>query len=208
MNIVEALHWRYAVDQFSTKKIPTQTLKNLLDATRLSASSYGLQPYHIMVIESPELKAQLLPYSYGQDKIYHCSHLVVFAAHRNIGDNTVDRYINKYAEVTAQSRQTFTKYSEHIKSALRDQTAEQKQQWAHQQAYIALGNFLTCAAMMQIDSCPMTGFDNQGYDQVLSLNELGLTTTVICPVGYRHPNDKQAQRPKVRFDYHEMISER
>jgi nitroreductase len=73
--------------------------------------------------------------------------------------------------------------------------------------YIALGNFLTCAAMMKIDSCPMTGFDNAGYDGVLDLAGKGLTTSVICPIGRRHRNDVQALSPKVRFDYEQIVRE-
>ena len=86
-------------------------------------------------------------------------------------------------------------------------TAGQKQQWSHQHAYIALGNFLTCAAMMKIDSCPMTGFDTAGYDDVLGLLEKNLTTSVICPIGRRHSNDVQALSPKVRFDYDQIVME-
>jgi len=205
MDLLDALHWRYAVKQFSDKKVSENDLKNLLNATRLSASSYGLQPYNIIVVESAKIRKQLLPFSYGQDKIAESSHLIIFAAHTAVGDITVDRYIDKHALLTDTSHEKLNNFSMHMKSALSNKTERQKQEWAHQQAYIALGNFLTCAAAMKIDSCPMTGIDNAGYDSVLGLNKRGLTTSVVCPIGYRHKDDSQANTPKVRFDYDEVI---
>jgi len=207
MELLNALQWRYAVKQFSDKKVPENQLKYLLNATRLSASSYGLQPYKIIVVKSLKKRKQLLPYSYGQDKIAESSHLIIFAAHSELGDITVDRYIDKHAVITDKTHQQLSNFSAHMKSALRNKSMAQKQDWAHQQAYLALGNFLTCAAAMKIDSCPMTGIDNAGYDSVLGLDKKGLTTSVICPIGYRHKNDVQAHNPKVRFDYDEIIME-
>ncbi len=202
-----ALQWRYAVKQFSDQKIEADQLIRLLEATRLSASSYGLQPYKILVIESRELREQLLPYSYGQVKIANSSHLIVFAVDKQIGDITVDRYIQKHAQVCGVPAVQLENYSAHMKSALNAKTATQQSEWAHQQAYLALGNLLTSAALMQIDSCPMTGIDSAGYDKVLGLAEKGLTTSVICPVGFRHIDDQQAYSSKVRFDYDDIVME-
>ena len=207
MKLLNALNWRYAVKKFSDDKISATKLKELLNMVRLSASSYGLQPYNIIVVKSEEIREQLLAFSYGQDKIAQSSHLLVFAAHTQIGDATVDHYIDKYAKISNKSHSELNDFSSHVKSALTAKTVEQRQMWAHQQVYIALGNLLTCAAVMKIDSCPMTGFDAAGYDGVLKLKEKGLTTTVICPIGYRHHNDVQAISPKVRFDYDEIVME-
>ena len=193
--------------KFSDEKIPTVELTNLLNATRLSASSYGLQPYNIIVVESNTIRKQLLPFSYGQEKIADSSHLIIFAAHTQVDDMTVDRYIEKHVKTNNMPSADLDNFSNHIKSVLAAKTAGQKQQWSHQQAYIALGNFLTCAAMMKIDSCPMTGFDTAGYDDVLGLLEKNLTTSVICPIGRRHSNDVQALSPKVRFDYDQIVME-
>lgn len=207
MNILEALQWRYAVKKFSDEKVTKSALRTLLDATRLSASSYGLQPYKIIVVESADIRTQLLPFSYGQNKVAESSHLIVLAAHTNVGNDTVDCYINKHAQVTHNSVEGLSNFSDFMKSALSVKTPEEKQEWAHQQAYIALGNLLTCAAAMQIDTCPMTGFDRAGYDVILDLTSKKLTATAICPIGYRHESDAQADSPKVRFDYNEIVVE-
>lgn len=207
MELLQALHWRYAVNRFSNEKIAASELKKLLNATRLSASSYGLQPYNIIVVESATIREQLLPFSYGQDKIAESSHLIIFAAHSKVGDATVDRYIAKHGQITGKPAEQLRNFSAHIKLALSNKSLAKKQEWSHQQVYIALGNFLTCAAAMRIDNCPITGFDSAGYDKVLGLDKKGLTTSVICPIGYRHKDDLQAHTPKVRFDYDEIIME-
>ena len=131
----------------------------------------------------------------------------MFAAQTELGDGTVDHYIDKCAEISNKHHRELVHFSDQMKSALAAKTPEQRQQWAHQQAYIALGNLLTCAAVMKIDSCPMTGFDSVGYDDVLGLAKKGLTTSVICPIGRRHLDDVQVHRPKVRFDYDELVME-
>ena len=95
--------------------------------------------------------------------------------------------------------------SDHFKAALAVMTEQQRQEWAHQQAYIALGNLLTCAALMKIDTCPMTGFEREGFDKVLGLAGKGLTTSVLCPIGKRHPDDTSASMKRVRFDQDELV---
>ncbi|WP_105265117.1 NAD(P)H-dependent oxidoreductase [Pseudoalteromonas sp. T1lg76] len=205
MEFLSALEWRYAVKQFSQQMVPEAQLQTLLQAATLSPSAYGLQPYRLILVRSKLLREQLVPHSYGQDKVANSSHLLVFAAQTNIGDETVERYIARHSEVTGTPIADLQRYGDHLKSALASKTPAQRQEWAHQQAYIALGNLLTCAAQMRIDTCPMSGIDAQQYDRILGLTKRGLTTTVICPIGYRHQEDSQCQAAKVRFDYAEMV---
>lgn len=206
MKIIEALQWRYATREFSRESLDPKKLQQLLDATCLSASSYGLQPYHLLVIQSPSIKQQLLEFSLGQDKVAQCSHLVVFAAHTDIGDKTVDRYISAFSKIRGVEPLQLENMALHYKTALAVMDQSQRQEWAHQQAYIALGNFLTSAALLEIDSCPMTGIDLEGFDQVLELRKKNLTTTAICPIGIRHPQDQAAGEKKVRFGLGDMVT--
>ncbi|GLX79628.1 NAD(P)H-dependent oxidoreductase [Thalassotalea insulae] len=207
MNLLSALNWRYAVRKFSAQKVPQDKITTLMEATRLSASSYGLQPYKVLVIKSHSIRQQLLAHSFGQDKVVNCSHLIVIASQTNIGDHTVDSYLDRYLATTKQPAESITGYSNHMKSSLEKMTKQQQQEWAHQQSYIALGNLLTSAALLQIDSCPMTGFDRDGYDQVLNLKQQALTASIICALGYRDAQDLAASRTKVRLDYQEMVME-
>lgn len=205
MNIHEALDWRYAVREFSPSILDHQTVTTLLDAARKSASSYGLQPYKILLVESESIRRELLAHSFGQQKVVFCSHLVVFAAQTDIGDSTVDRYIAQCMRTRGQSMSELAGYADHMKAALAAKSALEKKAWAHQQVYIALGTLLAAAASMRVDSCPMTGFDPKGYDQVLGLAERGLESSVVVALGCRSDNDSSANLEKVRFDYDEVI---
>ncbi len=207
MNVIDALQWRYAVKQFSSKTVSATQLQQLLDATRLSASAFGLQPYKILAIESESVRKKLLPFSFGQEKVLHSSHLIVLTVNTTIDDQLIDRYLTKHSQATGQALDTLKNLEDHLKSVFNDMTADKKREWAHQQAFIALGNFLTSAALMQIDCCPMTGFDQAGYDNVLALSDKGLTSSWICPIGYRDSQDQRATAPKVRFSHQEMVLE-
>ncbi len=207
MNLIEALNWRYAVRQFSADKLDDAQVRALLTATRMSATSYGLQPYRLLQINDIDVRKRLLPHAMGQDKVVECSHLIVIAAQTRIDDRLIDRYIQAVAATRYQSTDDFAGLTTHMKDVFGGMNEQQKQAWAHQQAYIALGTLLTSAALMKIDACPMTGFEAPGFDQVLGLKERGLTSTVICALGKRHPEDRNASLPKVRYDHREMVIE-
>jgi len=205
MDIIKALEWRYAVNEFNTQRLNENQVSAILDAARKSASSYGLQPYKLLLVESHSLRERLVLHSFGQDKVRHSSHLIVIAAQASIGDATVDRYISQYLKIREVDYADIAGYAEHMKEALAKKTNQQKREWAHQQAYLALGTLLAAAACLKIDSCPMTGFDAAAYDEILGLKDLGLETTAIVALGYRSENDISATLPKVRFDYEDMV---
>ncbi len=205
MNIIEALNWRYAVRQFSSERIDDKRVEELLTATRLSATSYGLQPYRLILVNDMDVRMKLLQYAYGQDKVANCSHLLVFAAQTDIGDGMVDRYIHSVAETRDIPVEGLQGLADHMKEVFAGMNAVQKREWAHQQAHIALGTLLTAAAIMEIDTCPMGGIEAAGFDRLLELDELGLETSVICALGLRHPDDANAELKKVRYEAAEMI---
>lgn len=205
MNVIEALNWRYAVRAFTPQKIDKQVIDELLTATRLSATSYGLQPYRMILVDNIDIRQNLLPHSFGQEKVVDCSHLVVFAAETESGDEMVDRYIHSVAKTRGISTDDLATLAEHIKSVFAGMSPAEKREWAHQQVHIALGTLLTAAAMMKIDTCPMGGIQPHGYDRVLGLSERGLETSVICALGVRHPEDSNARLKKVRYTQSEMV---
>lgn len=204
-NIIEALNWRYAVRKFSAERISENRIRDLLTATRLSATSYGLQPYRLVMVNSHATRAKLLPHSHGQEKVVQCSHLVVFAAQKDIGDTMVDNYIHSAATARGVPESSLQGLADHMKDVFTRMDARQKREWAHQQVHIALGTLLTAAAAMRIDTCPMGGIESEGYDQVLGLEDLGLETSVICALGIRDPEDTNACLQKIRYDAAEMI---
>ena len=205
MNVIEALNWRYAVRKFTTERIEEDRVNELLTATRLSASSYGLQPWRMVVVNDTDTRKRLYEYAMGQDKVVNCSHLVVLAAQTDIGDATVDRYIDTLKKVRDLPVDVLNSISAHMKEVIRNMSEQRRRKWAHEQVYIALGTLLTAAAMMRIDTCPMTGFESEYFDRVLGLHERSLESSVICALGVRDPEDGNAFLPKVRYDGAEMV---
>ena len=199
MSPVTALNWRYAVKQFSTTKLDTARLDVLLEAVRLSPGAFGLQPYRLLLISNPDLRAALLPYSMGQDKVASCSHLLVFAAVEQIDAAFVAEHIALLAAQRGGKPEDYQGFSEHLNGYFRDMSAQDRAHWADQQLYLALGNCLTSAALLGIDSCPMTGFEPAEYDRVLDLKPQGLRTVAVCALGERHPEDAMAAQQKVRL---------
>lgn len=76
---IQSLKWRYAVKQFSDRRIPDAEFKLLQDALALAPSSYGQQPYRIVVVEDPQVRQRLVEKANGKDKVALASHLLVFA---------------------------------------------------------------------------------------------------------------------------------
>ncbi|MCJ8299654.1 MAG: nitroreductase family protein [Pseudomonadales bacterium] len=205
MHILQALNWRYAVRKFSDAVLTEQQVDELLEATRLSASSYGLQPYRILVVKSKALRRQLLTYSHGQDKVLHSSHLLIIASKTSADKAFIRQHVQRVALARAVHNRDLADMSAFLQRSFVDVSDQQFAQFAEQQAYVALGNLLTSAASMQIDTCAITGIDVPGFDGLLGLAEKDLTTTVICPIGIRHWDDCRARADKTRVSLAEMI---
>lgn len=207
-NIIDALNWRYAVQEFDKeKKLSSDKLSILLEALRLSPSSYGIQPWKFIVVANPSIREKLREAAFGQPKVTDASHLLILAIRKNIDDALVDFYIQTAAETRGVSAENLKGYSEIIKRFLQSKSAEERKEWASRQVYIALGTLLTTAALEEIDAGPMEGFDPKKVDEILGLEKMGLESRVLVAVGYRSPNDKSAKAPKVRFARKDTIIE-
>jgi nitroreductase len=204
---LEQLHWRYATKKFnSTQKIPDASWRTLEQSLVLSPSSFGLQPWKFFVIRNPEIRQQLLAHSWGQTPVVEASHLVVFASKNNLNDSDVDHYLQRMAEVQQTDVENLAGFGKVVKGFLQQPpSAFDVNNWAAKQAYIALGFFMTCAAMLEIDTLPMEGFIPAKYDEVLGLANQGYRSVVLCAAGYRADDDKYATGPKVRFPSDEVV---
>ncbi|SKB87269.1 NAD(P)H-dependent oxidoreductase [Maribacter arcticus] len=206
-NVLDKLNWRYATKVFdNSKKVSKEDLNILLDAARLSASSYGLQPYHFFVIEDSEVRSKLRKASWNQSQITDASYLLVLANKPTFDDSLVDNYIDNIIETRGVTKKDVEGYSQMMKGALLGLPDEQKKSWTSDQTYIALGNLMTIAAEMEIDTCPMEGFDKAQYNEILGLNDKNLNASVVLAVGYRADNDETQNYPKVRYSKKQIIT--
>ena len=205
--IIDKLNWRYATKKFdSSKKIEKENLNTLLEATRLSASSYGLQPYHVLVVENKEIRKKLKPVSWGQSQITDASHLIVFTNKTTFEEDLVDDYLKSVENTRGIAEKDLKGYSDFMKSKLMQLSDAEKEAWTANQVYLALGNVMTIAAELEIDTCPMEGFETEKYNEILSLNDKNLNASVVLAVGYRSNEDETQHYPKVRKSTKELFT--
>jgi len=206
MDILTALQWRYATKKFDAdKKIPEEDFQKILDALILTPSSFGLQPWKFVVVEDPKLREALLPHSWNQAQVVEASHLVVLCRKNTIDEAHVQQHLERISEIQGVELSNLDPLKKMLHGAVLSNSEEVLALSAEKQVYIALGNLLTVAATMGIDSCPMEGFLPEKYAETLGLKEKGLTPVLVCPLGYRSIDDKYASAAKVRFENDDLI---
>lgn len=205
--LIDQLNWRYATKQYDpTRKISPADWATLEEALVLSPSSLGLQPWAFLVVDDPAVRAELLLASYGQTQVVDASHLVVFATKSNLGEADVDAHVRRTAEVRGISVESLAGLrTMALRSIVQGMNDTERRIWAGNQAYIALGNLVTSAALLGIDATPMEGIEKCRYDDILGLKPRGLITAMIAALGYRAASDKYATTPKVRFAREQVV---
>lgn len=208
--LLEALRWRYATKAFDAgRSIPDDLWQTLEDTLVLTPSSYGLQPWRFLVIRDAALKAELRPHSWNQSQITDASHLVVLLSRRRIEGRDLDRLIEATATSRGLDPATLAGYRQMMAKDLVDGPRSATiERWASNQVYIALGNLMTAAALLGIDTCPIEGFSPPDYDRLLGLDDSDYRSCVVCACGYRSSEDRYAGLAKVRYDRSELIEQR
>jgi nitroreductase len=206
--LLDALQWRYATKVFDpAKKIPADIWQTLEQALVLTPTSYGLQPYRFLVIRDPAKRAELVPHSWGQKQVVDASHFVVFAARTKMTGADVDKLIRRTSEVRKIPAGSLDFYRDlMLGDIINGPRGKAAHEWAARQAYIALGNLMTCAAVLGVDACPMEGLNPAEYDRVLGLNGGDYATVVACALGYRAASDKYASLAKVRYETADLVA--
>ena len=198
-NFIENANWRYATKKFdTTKKVSAEDLETLKKAISLTATSYGLEPYKILIVENPATRQQLVAASWGQTQIIDASHLFVFASVVDFGTEEMDAYFKNLTETRQIPMEAVQGYADFMKSNINSRSLEDRNIWTSKQAYLAMGNLLNAAAELKIDVTPMEGIDPAQYDEILGLNKLGLHAVLAAPIGYRHVEDATQHYKKVR----------
>lgn len=205
--LLTQLNWRYATKKFDpTKKIPANVWAALEEALILTPSSFGLQPWKFIVITDPAVRQKLVPISWNQTQPVDCSHHVVFAVRKAVGETEVDHFIDSMVAARGVAKETLKGYRD-MMAGFAGKAAKEGwvREWGIRQLYIALGNFMTSAAVLGVDTCPMEGISPTDYDKILGLEGTEFETVVACAAGYRAADDKYAMAPKVRFPAGDLI---
>lgn len=205
--LLKNLYFRYATKVFDpTQKITTETWSALETALILTPSSFGLQPWKFIVVESPEIREKLKAASWGQGQVTDASHLIVFTARTDLSQQDIDKWIIRLSEIQGTSIENLAGYAGMISSFSGNMSQSEKQAWNTRQVYIALGQLMTAAAVMGIDTCPLEGISASDYNDVLDLKDSGYTTAVACALGYRSSSDSYANAKKARFPADDLIT--
>lgn len=207
MALVNTLKWRYATKEFDTeKKLNEEQITDLLKGMNLAPSSLGLQPYEFIIVSNKELQNKLREHSYDQAQISDASHVVVIATKKTIPELYINDYLKRTAEIRNVPVEALDGFKSMINGFVSTKTDSEIFSWAQKQAYIVLGVLMAQCADMHIDSCPMEGFNPLKYNELLELNERGLHTTLVIPIGYRSEADEYAQKKKSRHHLDEITT--
>ena len=199
INMIDALEWRYAVKKFDEDFFLEPALLDIIKkAFSLNASSYGLQPYELLIVENKELQQQLSQHSFNQQQPAQAAAVLVFCIKTDFNDAYIEQYFKLIATQRGTPTEALEGYKSFMKGVFSKKTKEEITLWATKQVYLAMGTLLTVCAALEIDSCPMEGFNPQGVDALLNLNEKNLQSVLLMPIGKRADDDLVAHLKKVR----------
>ncbi|MAN59574.1 MAG: NAD(P)H-dependent oxidoreductase [Flavobacteriaceae bacterium] len=197
--VIDTLSWRYATKKFDPeRRIPDEKLDIIKEAFNLTATSYGLQPLRMMVIEKKSVKEALVPLTMEQRQVADASHVLVLCVENTLDSSFIKNYFNRVETTRNTPRAILKPFEKFLVDSFSEKNPEEIQQWMEKQAYIALGNLLTVCALEEIDTCPIEGFEPEQYDEYLNLREKGLRSVVVIAMGYRAEDDFFSEMKKVR----------
>jgi nitroreductase / dihydropteridine reductase len=207
MNFIDQLNWRYAAKRMiADKAVPTEKLDNILEAIRLSATSYGLQPYNVIVVKDKEMLQQIQTLAYNQPQVGEASALIVFAVWDKITQERIDNFFNLISSERGVPAEALAGYKAMVEGSMLPMDDATANAWMARQAYIGLGTGLAAAAIEEVDTCPMEGFASVALDEYLQLPSKGLKSVAVLAVGYRDVvNDPTANMKKVRIPMEEFV---
>jgi len=207
MNIIESLQWRYATKKFDRNKIiPQDKIEVLKEAFNLTATSYGMQPVKLLVLSDKKRQEDLLPLSMNQQQIATASHVLILAG-ADINNVSINTYFDSVKQVRGTSEEILNPFRTYLLDNFSNKIEAEKETFIKNQAYIALGNLLTVCALERIDACPMEGFEPKAYDEFFNLEEKGLKSLLVIPIGYRAEDDMFSTLKKVRKSIDESVIE-
>lgn len=207
MELLEKLKWRYATKAMNGKKVPQEKIDSIIEAASLAPTSSGLQPFEIIVVTNPEVKKEIRAIAWNQSVVEDCSHLLVFAAWDTYTADRINYMFDLTNEVRGFKNEGWEAYRQQLLGSYPQKSKEENFNHAARQAYIAFSQALAAAAFEGVDSTPMEGFDPDKLDKILKLNERGLKSCVLLPIGYRDTeNDWLANLEKIRKPKNKLVT--
>ncbi len=207
MELLDKLNWRYAAKAMNGEKVSSKKINNIIEAARLAPTSSGLQPFEIIVVKNQAIKEAIRPVAWNQSVITDCSHLLVFAAWDTYTAERINKAFDLVNEVRGFKNEGWEAYRQKLLSFYPQQDAEINFNHAAKQAYIAFSAAIIAAAYQEVDATPIEGFEPEAVDKILGLNEKGLKSCVLLPLGYRDvEKDWLVNLTKVRKSTEDLVT--
>jgi nitroreductase len=207
MELLDKLNWRYAAKAMNGEEVSKEKMDNIIEAASLAPTSSGLQPFEIIDITNPEVKAKIKTIAWNQSVITDCSHLLVFAAWDTYTEDRINMMFDLTNEVRGFKNEGWENYRKQLLNSYPQKDAEENFNHAAKQAYIAFSQSISAAAFQGVDTTPIEGFDPVELDKILGLKEKGLRSCVILAVGYRDADkDWLVNLPKVRKSREDLVT--
>ncbi len=204
--LLSALQWRYATKQFDpAKPIAADVWEALKRSLVLAPSSFGLQPWRFLVVEDPATREALKAESWNQPQVTDAARFIVLTARTGLSADDIKGWISCLAHTQGKTPEDFAMLQGMIEGFTGSMSEQQLHAWNIRQVYIALGQLMTSAALLGVDSCPMEGIAAAAYDRILGLEGSGYATAVACALGHRSAEDKYAAAPKARYPLETVI---
>lgn len=203
----ELLEWRYATKKMDpAKPVAEDKVNAIIEGVRMAPTSSGTQPFELIVVTNPDVRARICEAARGQTPITDGSHLLVFAAWNTYTDERIDEVTALNVEARGDIPLIHQYYGD-LKAGYVPREADINYAHAARQAYIALGFAMIAAADQGVDSTPMEGFDPAQVDEILGLKARGLRSVVLLPLGHRDPaGDWLLPMPKVRKSRERLVT--
>jgi len=196
---LDAMNFRHACKLFDGKKIPEKDLEFILEAGRLSPSSFGLEQWKFVVVQNQALKEAIEKVSWNQKQISTCSDLLIILARKDVRSS--DAFTVQQLRRWGLPESDFTGLMAMYKGWVDGRDDHTIEMWSEKQCYIAAGNMMTAAALLGIDSCPIEGFEYQKVDALLGIDTAVYQSAIVIPFGYR----AKEQRGKIRLALNEVV---
>ena len=206
MNTQEILQWRYATKKFDTsKELPADDLEYILEAGNLTATSYGLQPFGIVVVTDQDKKNALKEAAFGQEHVAQNAALLVLCARTDVDAAFITEYVRRAESVRNMEAGSLKGFEDTVIGDITNRDERDVLTWCQKQAYIALGSMMIAAGEKMVDGCPMEGFAPAQFNEILGLKEHNLHASALLAIGYRSPEDETQNYKKVRRDLENTV---
>ena len=196
-----ALQKRHATKHFdATLTVDAKDIEKIKESVRVSPSSYNLMPCRVIDVQDKEVRRELKAASFNQGQITDASHLFVFCSLNELSSEYIQRVNHLREKIEGKEKDHYQGYVEFLQEMVQNKPQDELMHWNAKQTYIALGFAMMACASLSIDSCPIEGFDEVKYSQILKLSDKGLTPNVVLAIGYAQDVESAQRSPKVRLD--------